>query len=267
MRKGQSRGWLRAGVAAGVTGLLLGTVAAGPATATPDDELIWEQGTVLSVSDGDTLNARLTSGPGLLGDRRIRTIGVQAPEVGTPPECGAAQATDRLRAQLPPGAPVQARSVEVTSNDDYSGGRIIRSLYGQDEEGNWYDTSRGTVSDGWLMWFPLAADSTNKPEWAHNLEYRVLADDATAERRGLWSANLCSSWRYPDMNIRVWARYYGTEEVYIENNSPYADRPEWLDHPRLGDQRVPDTAGRVSDRPGLASAKSPGDLNLNNLPA
>ena len=153
------------------------------------------------MSDGDTLNARLTAGPGLLGDRRIRTIGVQAPEVGTPPECGAAQATDRLRAQLPPGAPVQARSVEVASSDDYSGGRIVRSLYAQDEEGNWYDTSRGTVSDGWMMWFPLAADSANKPEWAHNLEYRVLADDAASQGRGLWSRDLCGVVQ-PDANLR-----------------------------------------------------------------
>ncbi len=235
--------------------------------ASPDDELVWEQGTVLSLSDGDTLTARLTAGPGLLGDRRIRTIGVQAPEVGLPAECGAAQATDRLRAQLPPGAPVQARSVLVTSNDDYSGGRIVRSLYGQDEEGNWYDTSRGTVSDGWLMWFPLAADSTNKPEWAHNLEYRVLADDAAAERRGLWSANLCGSWRYPDMNVRVWAKYYGTKTVYIENNSPYAiDLSGWIirDSAISGYRTLP--AGTVIASGAVREVYS-GDLNLNNLPA
>ena len=111
------------------------------------------------------ITANLTSGSGVRGAQRIRTIGVQAPEVahnGTLAECGAAQSTQRLTAQLPPGAPVQTRSVQVTSNDDYSGGRIVRSLYGQDEEGNWYDTSRGTVSEGWLMWFPLSADSVEQ---------------------------------------------------------------------------------------------------------
>ena len=35
-----------------------------------------------------------------------------------------------------------------------------------------------------MLWFPLAADSTNKPEWAHNLEYRVLADDAAGQAPG-----------------------------------------------------------------------------------
>ena len=109
--------------------------------------------------------------------------------------------------------------MQVTSNDDYSGGRIVRSLYAQDEEGNWYDTSRGTVSDGWLMWFPLAADSSNKPEWAHNLEYRVLADDAAGQGRGAVDPRTCAGRRrYPDMNLRVWAKYYGTEKVYVENN-------------------------------------------------
>ena len=46
------------------------------------------------------------------------------------------------------------------------------------------------------------------------------------------------------MNVRVWAKYYGTEEVYVQNNSPYAIDLERLDHPGLGDQRVHDTGPR-----------------------
>ncbi len=71
------------------------------------------------------------------------------------------------------------------------------------------------------------------------------------------------------MQIRVWAKYYGTERVYVENNSPYDDRPERLDHPRLGDQRLPHPARRHGG-PGATAASarsSRGDLNLNNLPA
>ncbi len=266
MRKG-----LRStGVVLGVLGLLLGTTAGNPAMASPDDELIWEQGVVTSVADGDTITANLTSGSGLRGEQRIRTIGVQAPEVahnGTLAECGSAQSTQRLRAQLPPGAPVQTRSVQVTSNDDYSGGRIVRSLYAQDEEGNWYDSSRGTVSEGWLLWFPLAADSTNKPEWAHNLEYRVLADDAAARPQGLWTPNLCGGARYPDMNIRVWARYYSTEKVFVENNSPYPiDLSGWIlrDSAISAYRTLP--AGTVIPQGEVREIFS-GDLNLNNLPA
>ena len=271
MKKGLSNGWLRAGVAAGVSGLLLGTMVGAPAMASPDDELIWEQGVVTSVADGDTITANLTSGSGVRGEQRIRTIGVQAPEVahtGTLAECGSAQSTQKLKAQLPPGAPVQTRSVQVTSNDDYSGGRIVRSLYAQDEEGNWYDSSRGTVSEGWLLWFPLAADSTNKPEWAHNLEYRVLADDAATRPQGLWTPNLCGGSRYPDMNVRVWAKYYGTEEVYVQNNSPYdIDLGGWIirDSAISAYKTLP--APMVIPGNGGVRQVFSGDLNLNNLPA
>ena len=267
MRKG-----LRStGVAVGVLGLVLGTMAANPAMASPDDELIWEQGAVTSVADGDTITANLTSGSGVRGEQRIRTIGVQAPEVahtGTLAECGSAQSTQKLQAVLPTGAPVQTRSVQVTSNDDYSGGRIVRSLYAQDEEGNWYDSSRGTVSDGWLLWFPLSADSSNKPEWAHNLEYRVLADDAATRPQGLWTPDLCGGPRYPDMNIRLWAKYYGTERVYVENNSPYdIDLSGWIlrDSAISAYKTLP--AGTVITGNGGVREIFTGDLNLNNLPA
>ena len=64
MTKGPSNGWLRAGVAAGVSGLLLGTLVGAPAMASPDDEAIWEEGTVTSISDGDTLVANLDAGSG-----------------------------------------------------------------------------------------------------------------------------------------------------------------------------------------------------------
>jgi endonuclease YncB( thermonuclease family) len=263
-------------VAACVVGLLVGSVAAAPATASPDNELIWEEGTVTSISDGDTLVATMDAGPGARGSQRVRTIGVQAPEVshnGTPAECGAAQATDRLRAQLPAGSRVQTRSVDVRSNDDYSGGRIVRSLYGQDEEGNWYDTSRGTVSDGWLMWFPLSATSSNKPEWAHNLEYRVLADDAAGQGRGLWSANLCGGSPYPGADLRVWAKYWGTEEVYVENRSSFpVDLTGWTirDSAISGYQTLPDPNGPNTSPivpPGQTVKVFSGDMNLNNLPA
>ena len=71
------------------------------------------------------------------------------------------------------------------------------------------------------MWFPLAADSANKPEWAHNLEYRVLADDAAGQGAGSGPPNLCGGPRSPGRTSRVWAKYWGTEEVYVENIGAY----------------------------------------------
>lgn len=199
----------------------------GPASGTPgpDDEAVWESGTVTSIADGDTLVANVVSAsqPSHLGSQRVRTIGVQAPEVahnGDAAQCGAKQATDALKTQLPVGSPVQLRSVYDSSYDDYSDGRIVRSLYAQDDDGNWYDTSRSTVSNGWMMWFPLSDASTKKPEWAHNLEYRVLAEDAAAAARGLW-ASPCGQSPTAGANLRMWVSYTQStpnpERVFIEN--------------------------------------------------
>lgn len=265
MGRGGMGGILRSGVAAAVAGLVLGTAGGVPASASPDDELIWEEGTVASVVDGDTLIASFDAGSGARGSTRVRTIGVQAPET-SPAECGASQAKARLRGLLPVGDRVQTRSIDVRSFDDHSGGRIVRSLYAQDEEGNWYDTSRGTVSDGWLLWFPRSASSATKAEWAHNLEYRVLADDASTERRGLWSADLCGTSPYPGADLRVWAKYWGTEKVYVENRSATdVDLSGWtIRDSALNYRRLP--AGTVVPA-GQAREVYSGDLGLNNLPA
>ena len=208
---GKRREWAYVGAGSVAAVLLVGVV---PVSGVPGPELenVWETGTVTKVYDGDTIEVGVTSASLAknLGSQRVRTIGVQAPEVahtGQLEQCGAAQATSRLKSQLPIGAPVQLRSLLDSSYDDYSDGRIVRSIYAQDGEGNWFDTSRGTVSDGWLMWFPLSDSSTKKPEWAHNLEYRVLADDAADQRRGLWQANLCGATQAPDAQLRVWVAY------------------------------------------------------------
>lgn len=289
---GKGRRFALAGGAAAAVGLL---IAAAPAAAGPEAESIWEEGTVTSISDGDTLVANLTAGSGARGSTRIRTVGVQAPEVahnGTLAECGSAQATDRLRAQLPMGSTVQTRSVSVDSQDDYSNGRIVRSLYAQDEEGNWYDTSRPTVSDGWMLWFPLAADSKNKPEWAHNLEYRVLADDAAGAGRGLWTANLCGPWQHPEANLRTWVFYTQDgaaqpERAFIENNgagpvdvSGWTIRDSALNYFRIpfgtavGSGQILEvqfnTAGQQQPAwPGtsILVAANTGAMGFNNLPA
>ena len=107
----------------------------------------------------------------------------------------------------PGGTPIQLRALKGTSYDEYSGGRIVRSIYAQDGEGNWFDTARQMVSAGTLLWFPLSDTSSRKPEWAHNLEYRVLADDAAAARRGLWKSNYCGASPAAGAPLRMWVAY------------------------------------------------------------
>ena len=90
------------------------------------------------------------------------------------------------------GTPVQLRSISVHSvESDYSEGRLARSVYYQDATGAWVDAGRAVLAGGHAMWFPHSVADLEKPEYAHNLEYRRLVDDAAARGVGLWSANLC----------------------------------------------------------------------------
>ena len=272
MRKGpRERGGRR--VAAGL-GLLLGTMAAQPGRwPAPTTSSIWEQGTVTSVSDGDTLDGDLDAGSGSRGDQRIRTIGVQAPEVAHNGTAGRVRLrpVDQTAEGPAPGRGPRSRRARcsVTSNDDYSGGRIVRSLYAQDEEGNWYDTSRGTVSEGWLLWFPLAADSSNKPEWAHNLEYRVLADDAASQARGPLDPEPVRRLAVPGPERPgLGASTTAPRRCTSRTTAPYdIDLSGWIirDSAISGYRTLP--AGTVIAGSGGVREVYSGDMNLNNLPA
>lgn len=215
-------------IAGALLGASLGAAAPGWGAAKvpgPGMEYEWETGTAGAVTDGDTLAVKITkSNSGYKGTQKVRTIGVQAPEVahsGKKAQCGSAQAKAALQKLAPTGTPIQLRALAGTSYDDYSGGRIVRSIYAQDSEGNWFDTARQLVSDGTLLWFPLSDTSSRKPEWAHNLEYRVLAEDAAAAKRGLWKANLCGSSPSPTAKLRMWVAYDtggGHERAWIAND-------------------------------------------------
>ena len=129
---------------------------------------------------------------------RVRLSGIQAPEKAGAAggsaleQCRASAATAALAAVLPVGTPVQLRSISVRSVEaDYSGGRLARTIYYQDATGAWVDAGRAVLAGGHAMWFPHSLADTEKPEYAHNLEYRRLVDDAAARGVGLWSANLC----------------------------------------------------------------------------
>lgn len=67
---------------------------------------------VVRVSDGDTIVADLDGG----GEERVRLLGIDTPELGDRPECGAAEATAHLRSLLPEGTEV--RLVGDPSQDD-----------------------------------------------------------------------------------------------------------------------------------------------------
>jgi endonuclease YncB( thermonuclease family) len=169
--------------------------------------------------DGDTLFVAITSSrSGYTGTQRVRTIGINAPETSPSPQCGGPQAKSLLKALVPEGTPLQLRALAGTSYDA-DRGRPVRSIYALDEEGNWFDTARQIVSDGMALWFPHRPTLDDNPEWAHNLEYRVLADDARAAGRGLWSANYCGPSPAANLEVSVsWDQSVdGHEKVFIFN--------------------------------------------------
>jgi endonuclease YncB( thermonuclease family) len=208
----------------------------------PQPERTWETGIVTGVADGDTITVAVTSAvqpatiapplsadpavpnprtyctdrldadgtmpdDGKLDGCRVRLIGLQAPEeahgAGSLDQCRASAATAVLSAQLPKGTRVQLRAIAVTSRDDrYSGGRLVRTVYRQDANGQWVDVGRALAASGTVMWFPLHVGDADKPEYVHNLAYRQLIDEAAAARRGMWSANLCGPSR--PATVRTW---------------------------------------------------------------
>ena len=210
------------GITVVVAALML-SMMGGPAAAAPEDETAWETGTASTIYDGDTLLVDiLESNSGITGTQKVRTIGINAPELFTsPPQCGAEVAKAALVSLLPKGTPVQLRSLNDTSYDT-ARDRILRSLYAQDVEGNWFDTSRQLVSDGQVFWFPKPTWSVDKPEFAHNLEYRVLAGDAAGASRGLWVANSCGAAPNPGAALRLavsWeSEVDGYEAIMIFND-------------------------------------------------
>lgn len=149
---------------------------------------------------------------GRLDGCRVRLIGIQAPE--TPgaagsntrahlEQCGATAAKQTLAQQLPVGTRVQLRSISPASVErQYSGGRLTRTVYYQDRSGRWVDAARAVFQRGQALWFPFHPLDPEKPEYAHNLEYRRLVDGAAAARQGLFWPNACG--RSLPNALRIW---------------------------------------------------------------
>lgn len=171
--------------------------------------------------------------PGPDGDLdrcRIRLIGIQAPEKAGAAggsalaQCHAGAATAALAAQLPSGTPVQLRAISSRSvEQDYSGGRLARTVYRPDGSGGWVDAGRAVLAGGHAMWFPHNLGDAEKPEYAHNLEYRRLVDSAAARGLGLWSAGPCGP--SGPASLRTWAvsdpigEDAGNEYVVLQNDA------------------------------------------------
>jgi endonuclease YncB( thermonuclease family) len=257
-RRGLRRGVTAATATALVVGMLP-LLAPGATAIEPQPETTWETGVISGIADGDTVSVDIDSAAdpqfiapanpsarsycdervnpdgtmpadGDLDRCRIRLIGIQAPEKAGASggsaleQCRASSATQALAAVLPRGTRVQLRSISVRSTEDnYSGGRLARTVYYEATPGTWVDAGRAVLGGGHAMWFPHSLGDAEKPEYAHNLEYRRLVDAAAAARRGLWSAGYCGS--SAPAAVRTWVVSdpigddAGNEYMVVKNDS------------------------------------------------
>lgn len=135
-----------------------------------------ERGRVVRVIDGDTLVARVAG-----GDRRVRLLGVDAPESVTPErpvECYGPEAGAAARRLLPEGA-------RIVLADDPSQGRedrFGRLLAEVSREGDGVTVNERLVAGGFAEVF--------RGDGRGRLQDRLRAAerDAREARRGLWGA-------------------------------------------------------------------------------
>lgn len=249
-------------VAAAGAALVAGALPGAPAAAapiTPQPETTWETGVISAIADGDTVLVDVLTAAdpafiapsdpalrsycadrldptgampadGRLSGCRVRLVGLQTPEVAGASggsalaQCRASAATAALKAVLKVGTPVQLRSIGVRSvENDYSGGRLARTVYYEASPGQWVDAGRAVAASGHAMWFPHAATDPEKPEYSHNADYRQLVDAAAAAGKGLWSADLCGP--SAPASVRLWVVSdpigddAGAEHVIVRNES------------------------------------------------
>nr|WP_241728583.1 thermonuclease family protein [Nocardioides zeae] len=130
--------------------------------------------TVTAVVDGDTI--RVVTG-GSDEERRVRLLGLDAPEVRGTPECGGTEATDVLVDLLPVGTTVTLVG-DPTQDDVDRYDRLLRYVEGPDGT----DVGERLVASGWVATYVF------RDEFERLGRYAAAQDRAEAEGRGAWGA-------------------------------------------------------------------------------
>jgi endonuclease YncB( thermonuclease family) len=195
----------------------------------------WWNARTTFVADGDTIRARIA---GTRGISTIRFTGINAMELhrysskasrrrGDCHGVEAANLVDRLIRRAKGRVRLSAQKVRSAS-----GGRLRRSVWVR-SGGAWRDISRLELESGLVLWLP------NPDEYAHNLDYELLAEQAAAAQRGLYAPTSCGAGPDQDLPLRVdvnWdadgsdARNRNGEWVQITNLGarPLSLRGWWL---------------------------------------
>ncbi|MFI6320966.1 thermonuclease family protein [Nonomuraea sp. NPDC050556] len=150
-----------------------------PAPATPDAGRVPEAGKekakVVWVSDGDTIVIQPVEGAYAGHEQRIRLIGLDAPEMHPTPQCWAKESTAALLKMVPRGSTVTI-AFDFRKFDDYK--RQLRYVW--NAAGQLVNAEQLREGNGFYLriW----------PNVAYDKEFKALADQAKAQKKGLWGA-------------------------------------------------------------------------------
>lgn len=186
-----------------------------PGTSTP--RCTFWSGKVTSVSDGDTMRVRLSTGAHVI----VRVSGINAMELTDyntrhrEGACHGVQAADRT-SQLVKEAKGRVRlsAIDPTSHSRNRERRAVSLHIGH----RWVDLGRTLLSEGLALWLPATK------EWAWNARYSTIVEDAAARHVGLWDASACGGGPNEGQPIKLWANWDG------DGNDHYLFGPnsEWV---------------------------------------
>jgi micrococcal nuclease len=188
--------------------------AAQPAVSAPGSAVTYgtgpivQDGTVVYVADGDTIDVKIDGVPADPGRNgtRIRFLGINAMELYTyhqnldlvTGECHAVEAAKLLKSLLttPTGAGARVR---LTAQDasTRNGSRLARYVAVQEADGSWSDVGSTMLKDG----AALADDEPVNYQW--NARYRQFAETAAAQGTGIWDTGYCGPGPRADLSVRV----------------------------------------------------------------
>lgn len=135
-------------------------------------QVIRQFGTVVKVTDGDTLKVRVAG----LGVRDVRVLGIDTPETHGRSECGGEKASRAMRGLAPVGSRVVLTSdTSQAQGDRY--GRLLRYV-----ERNGRDVGRAQVYTGFARVYVYRSDPFRR-----TADYRRVERQAKARHRGLWA--------------------------------------------------------------------------------
>jgi endonuclease YncB( thermonuclease family) len=160
-------------------------------------QCLWWNAKVTLVADGDTVKVNI---PGE-GPAEVRFIGLNAMEMHryshTPSkrrgDCMAVAATNNIDRII--SANHNRVQLAAQRKSSRSGRRIRRSVWV-----GGIDLAKRQLQDGYAVFLP------NGEEWAHNLDYQVLAAQARQRGRNLWNPNACGGGQQ-DAKLSVVAKW------------------------------------------------------------